>query len=191
MRTVLVGVFAALALTAAAAASHPELDRMDRVRYLAHEIEQAARHVHKQAERDAHHFTRAEDRALASLHHLDKKARHFHREVERHHRDPYHTEADFRALVDAFSDARYQLSHLHAYRHVRQDFHRVEVLMGELVGYYGYGPGHGYGERRYGPYPYDPGHQYGDGERWWGPYPYEGHPPRRPGRWGIGLWLRW
>lgn len=171
----------ALLATTAAWASHPTPSQMERVQILAHELEDAARHVHRDAERSAHHYTRAENHALRKLHKLEARARHFHREVERYYQDPYHTERDFERLLDAFHEARYAMHHLHAFRHTRRDFHRVERLMHRLTDYYGgYDSGHRYDRHRYDGHRYDrhrydrrdtyPGahgrHDYDRGVRW-------------------------
>ncbi len=139
----------------AAWAEHPRYDQMARVKSLAHQLEEAAHHVHKSAERSAHHGTRSERAALRSLHRLAERTRHFHRQVERYYQKPYHTEADFRRLVGTFNPARSEIRYLHAFDHVRKDFHRVEDSMDWLVDYYG-----GYGSSHHGGY--DDHHQRDD-----------------------------
>ncbi len=136
-------------LTPAMAAwgEHPRYDQMAHVKNLAHQLEEATHHVHKTAERSAHHRGRSERAALRSLHRFAQRARHFHRQAERYTRNPYHTEADFRRLVDAFYQARSGIRYLHTFDHVREDFHRAEDSMDELVDYYG-----GYGSYRHGGY---------------------------------------
>lgn len=171
-----IALLGALVATTAAWASHPSPGQMARVRALAHELEDAAHHVHAAAERSAHHYSRAESDALKKLHRLDDRARHFHREVERYYRDPYHTERDFERLIDAFYEARYAMHYLHAFDHVREDFYQVERLVNRLADYYGgyaYWRGHG-GHHRY---PGAHGGYYYDRDDRWGTRP--GY--RRPG----------
>lgn len=136
-----------LLLPAVAGASHPESREMARVQVLAHELERAARHVHRAAERGAHHGDYMEERGLRRLHELEDRARHFHRQVERYVQNPYHTEADFRALVRAYYRAQEGIGWLHAYRHILRDFRRVDSLMEELLFYYDYDE-HAYDRRR-------------------------------------------
>lgn len=151
----LILAFAVALLAAPAAwASHPRADQMETVKLLAHRVEDAARHVHREAEERAHHGDREEEEALKALHRLENRARHFHREVERYYGDPGHTEHDFYRLLDAYEDALYAFPHLHGERHVRRDFDRLRRAMDELVRFYGVRgyDGHGYGRRGYGDY---------------------------------------
>ena len=134
MKTTILIAAAFLGLAATAQARHPDLGQSDRMKELAHELEEAAHHVHETAEEYAHHY--GESRALKALHRLDRQARHFHREVERYYQNPHHTEKDYRKLVRAFHKARRAMRHLHTYEHVYDDFYRVEVLLGDLAYYY-------------------------------------------------------
>lgn len=136
----IVGALVLLA-TSAAFAEHKDRrhrgDRWDgRIRAVAHDLEEAARHVHRAAERSRHHFDGAEEAALRDLHYLDDRARHFHRQVERYYRDPYHTERDFLALREAYFRAAESLHYLHAVRHVERDFFHVTRLMRDLDYFY-------------------------------------------------------
>lgn len=151
-----IALLGALMATPAVWANHPTTREMERVKVLAHELEDAAHHVHVAAERSAHHSSRAESYALGRLHTLDLRARQFHREVERRYRAPYHTEAEFVRLFQAFNDARYALRYLHAVHHVRGDFERVERLVYGLTDYY---DGDGFW-RRYGGHQRYPGSRY-------------------------------
>lgn len=139
---VLIGV---LALPAAAAAYHPDRSQMAEVQAVAHELEDAARRVHRLAERSEHHYDRGERRALSALHELEESADHFHRQVERHRQNPFHTEADYRRLERAYWEAYRSFHGLHGYRHVEQSFHRVQSLMDDLNYFYTAPRGHGRG----------------------------------------------
>lgn len=108
----------------------------ERVKQIAHEVEEAARHVHREAERQAHHGDSNERRALADLHGLEQAADHFHSQVERYRQDPYHTEQDYYRLNSAYDQARATIHYAHAYEHVLQDFRRVGNLIQELRRYY-------------------------------------------------------
>lgn len=137
----------ALLVPAAAGAAHPEPGQMERVAILAHQVEDAARHVHRAAERRSHHGDYWEERGLVRLHEFEDSARHFHRQVESYRADPYHTEADFRRLVRSYRRAQEGLHWIHPDRHVRRDFRRAEQAMEELMWVYGYDEG--YYDRRY------------------------------------------
>lgn len=152
---------------------HRYATRWQDVQEAAHRLEDAARHVHRQAERLAHHGNWREERALIAMHELEERADHFHRQVERYRQDPRHTAADFRALQDAYYRAEASLRGLHAYEHVYRDFGDVARLMDRLTALYtgwmapygGYRQGYGYG---HGGYYGAPGY----GARW-----------TRPGSW--------
>ncbi len=174
----------ALASTLVAAApvlaEHRYTARWQQVQETAHRLEDAARHVHREAERRAHHGSYAEQRSFVALHELADRADHFHRQVERYRQDPRHTNADFRALQDAYYRAESSLRGLHGEEHVYRDFGEVARLMDHLTALYtswmapygGYrGPGYGRG---------------GDGDGH-GSYGYGAY-----GQWyRPGLYLRW
>lgn len=113
----------------------------ERVKQIAHEVEEATRHVHREAERQAHHGDYDERRALADLHRLEEAAAHFHRQVESYRQDPSHTEQDYYKLNNAYEQARATIRYAHAYEHVLQDFRRVGNLIQELRRYYRGGHG--------------------------------------------------
>jgi hypothetical protein len=151
MRALLLTTTGALILTASTlSASHPERDQMERFRVAAHELEDAARHVHREAERRSHHYDRSEAYALARLHDLESSASHFHKQVERYRRDPYHTQDDFLALRAAYDRAVRSLGALHGDHHLQRDFEQVARWMRALDAYYG-GP-YGYGRYDRGGY---------------------------------------
>lgn len=106
--------------------------RWENVKPLAHEVDQAAEHVHREAERQAHHGDYWEQRALSDLHALAEAAEHFHTQVERYRQDPGHTRSDFYKLLSACRRAESSFDNAHAFHHVREDFHRVRRLIGEL-----------------------------------------------------------
>ncbi len=115
------------------------------VRALAHQVEEKARHVHREAESRAHHGDYRERRALADLHALEQKAAHFHRQVESYRRDPGHTRHDLQSLIRAFNAADNSLRWAHFNQHVRHDFETVRGSLQQLEWYYrrgGYQPPH-------------------------------------------------
>ncbi len=169
MKTTILIVAAFLGLAATAQARHPDLGQPDRMKDLAHELQEAVHHVHETAEEYAHHY--GESHALKALHRLDRQARHFHRRIERYYQDPHHTEKDYRKLVRDYHRARRAMRHLHTYEHVYDDFHRVEVLLGDLAYYYG-------GHDQYRENDYEHGY-------------YGRKHYRRPSRGRIGISFRW
>lgn len=124
-----------LTLAPAVFADH-RYDPWDEVQVTAHRLEEAARHVHRQAERLAHHGGYREERSLVALHRLEERADHFHRQVEARRSDPWHTEGDYRALRQAYADAAASLRYAHAFEHVDRDFAEVGRLMRRLAAAY-------------------------------------------------------
>lgn len=160
MKRILLLAVAIGALASTAWARHPELDQMKRVKLIAHDLETAARQVHRAAERDAHHLSWREEKALRALHDLEDRARHFHHEVKRYYRDPRHTEADYRALLFSYERAAEGMHYLHARRHVERGFYRVHELVTDLRYFYE-GPRRGHGRYR-GRYDRHHGHDRGE-----------------------------
>lgn len=126
----------ALLLAGAAYAEHKEPYRPPDVRVIAHELEDAARRLHRRAEKTAHHPSYREERALRRLHEFEARADRFHRQVERDFRRASYTYHDYLELRDAFARARWAMPALHATGKVRRDLEQVELLMSELRVYY-------------------------------------------------------
>jgi len=144
----------AAALALAPVASAGRNDRYDdddyrfapvpRVAALADELEEAARHAHRSAERRIPPHGYFERETLASLHRLEQRARHFHRTVEGRGHDFRHVERDFHKLLGSFDAAAYNVARIRS-PHVRQDFRRVERLVNRLVRNLDVAYGHGRG----------------------------------------------
>lgn len=127
-------------------------DDGSRVKRLAHQIENQARHVHQMAEQNAHHGDWWEERALRDLHVLENSATHFHAQVESWWSEPSHTRHDYERLVRDYRTARRSFRYLHAYRHIVGDFRELGYLIEELQSYY---------EGGHDPHdPHDPHHPY-------------------------------
>ena len=156
-------VIAGLSLPASAFGYHPETSQMRVVQTVAHDLEDAARRVHRLAERTEHHYDRREQRALRALHELEKAADDFHRQVERHRQNPYRTERAFETLNRSYFAAYRAFFGLHAFRRVETAFQRVDELMEDLRYYYTE-PRHGHNGGR------SDGHRYERGDRG-----YRGH----------------
>ena len=126
----------ALLLAGAAFAGHDERDRQPDIRAIAHELEDAAKDLHRRAERTAHHPSYRQERALRRLHELEERADHFHRQVEGHYQSASHTYHDYLELRESFDGARRAMPALHATGEVEREIYRVEVLMNDLEAYY-------------------------------------------------------
>jgi len=169
-------VAASLSLASAASAEHrtfafsittvPSRGAMWSVQSLAHELEAAAARVHRDAEAQAHHFTRPERVALIRLHRLEDAAASFHAQVETSYQTPGRTRGSLRDLVRTYNIAARSMEGLHAYGNVYGEFARVSDLMERLLDRYADTRPYRYGQADYrsnGAYD-----RYGDGrhERW-------------------------
>lgn len=173
MRTSIVSFIALLLGAGSVYAAHPEAYELERIQILAHELEDAARHVYYEAKSARHHYDREESYGLKRLRRLDSRARHFHRQVEKHRQNPYHTRDDYYALRESYYLAAEAIRPLHAVRHVRRDFERVGHLIHRLDGYFsrsfdgrrGYVPGH-HDHHRYPDHRRHPTYWFGGWWRW-------------------------
>lgn len=122
-----------LLLTGTAAwATHPQPSPAGRVQAVAHQLEEATRHVYYQADYARHGYGRTDKWALKRLRKLEDRAERFHRQVERYRRDPYEIRHDYFELREAYYRAAEAVHSLHGSRHIRRDFERVSYLMREL-----------------------------------------------------------
>jgi len=120
-----------------ALAGHPDLGDMARVKDLAHEVHQSARHVHRQAEAVADPHNGWHQTALTDLHDLEEAAKHFHHQVETYFQSPQHTESDFRNLERALRKSQNSFSAVgHHWHHLEHDFQQLSNTFGLLRAYY-------------------------------------------------------
>jgi len=96
-----------------AGADHPGPDQMERVKLIAHELQEATEEAHSIAFQYSGVGWR-EQYALEHLGHLEIAARHFHQQVESFFNDPEHTEHDYLNLERAYSAAESTLFDLRA-----------------------------------------------------------------------------
>jgi len=137
--------------------AYPNSGQMERVAALAHEIDDAATAIRRQAERNNRRPDRDEARMLSDLRELDGRASHFHRQVESYRQDPRHTADDFAALEDAFFRLGDTLRYVNRRPYVDRGLDRIYGLMNELSRYYGRSS---YDRRGYG---WEGRDRYGDG----------------------------
>jgi hypothetical protein len=137
---------------------YPGAGQMERATVLAHELENTAASINRQAERNNRRPDRAEARVLADLHTLEERAAHLHDQVESNRRNPRHTTNDFTALEDAFLETAESLRFIRPHGYIDRGMDRIYSLMNELGRYYGRGSGDSrrgyYGRDRYGQDPY-------------------------------------
>jgi hypothetical protein len=119
------------ALPAAAGSRHHEREN-GKVEKLAYRLESAAGELYRDAARKARHRSWREWRAMHALQRFDRRADRFLEQVVRH--GVYHprTASEFQKLESAFVKAQARRTDLRRARRLRDEFERVEQLMGKL-----------------------------------------------------------
>ena len=107
-----------------------------RVAALAHEIEQTAYSIRREAERNNRRPDRWESRMLASLRELNQEADQFHSQVERSRYDGRSGGA-FEDLVQAYRETGYIVSRNDPRPYIDRGLERIGHLLSEISGQYG------------------------------------------------------
>ncbi|MBW8878301.1 MAG: hypothetical protein JF614_25335 [Acidobacteria bacterium] len=136
---------------------YPDYGHMDRVSYLAHQLDETARNIYRQAARNNRRPDQYEAQMLDDLRQLAGNAAHFHDEVEGNRQNPRHTANDFARLEESFNQLGLTMQSVRPRPYVDRGMERIYNLMTELSRYYG---GNGYD--RWGRY----GHDRYDGDRY-------------------------
>jgi hypothetical protein len=117
---------------------------------LAHEIEQTAYSIRREAERNNRRPDRWEERMLSSLRELNQEADQFHSQVESRRYDD-RSGRGFEELVRAYRETANVLERNDPRPYIDRGMDRIGSLLSELSGYYG----------RRGDYRYDRNDRYG------------------------------
>lgn len=112
-------------------------DSTRRVAALAHEIEQTASSIHREAERNNRRPDRWEARMLSALHDLNEEAEDFHNRVESRHGASGGATRDFEELVRAYRETGRVLDRNDPRPYVDRGMERIGYLLSEISGYYG------------------------------------------------------
>jgi hypothetical protein len=139
--------------------SYPDLRRMDRVAYLAHQLDDTARGIYRQASRNNRRPDQYEAQMLNDLNQLYGQAAHFHDEVEGNRQNPRHTANDFARLEQSFNQLGVTMQSVRPRPYIDRGMERIYSLMTELSRYYG-----GRGYNRWGHYGHDRGDRYDNGD---------------------------
>lgn len=107
-----------------------------RVAALAHEIEQTAYSIRREAERNNRRPDRWESRMLASLRELNREADQFHAQVEGRRYDN-RSGRDFEDLVRAYRETGYIVSRNDPRPYIDRGMERIGYLLSEISGQYG------------------------------------------------------
>ncbi|MFY9821297.1 MAG: hypothetical protein WAM82_07940 [Thermoanaerobaculia bacterium] len=120
---------------------YPDYGHMDRVAYLAHQLDDTARSIYRQASRNNRRPDPSEGQMLQDLSNLYGNAAHFHDEVEGNRQNPRHTARDFARLEQSFNQLGVTMQSVRPRPYVERGMQQIYNLMTELSRYYG---GHGY-----------------------------------------------
>jgi hypothetical protein len=143
---------------------YPDYGHMDRVSYLAHQLDETARNIYRQAARNNRRPDQYEAQMLDDLRQLAGNAAHFHDEVEGNRQNPRHTANDFARLEESFNQLGTTMQSVRPRPYVDRGMERIYNLMTELSRYYGrngydrwgrYGHDDRYDRDRYDRNPYD------------------------------------
>jgi hypothetical protein len=104
---------------------------------LAHEVDQTATWIYRQASRNNRRPDRSEARALRALYQLDAAAAHFRDEVESYRQDPRHTANDFARLVTAYDNAVETLRWIEPRPYIDRGMDRIGDALVEMSPFYG------------------------------------------------------
>jgi hypothetical protein len=107
-----------------------------RVAALAHEIEQTAYSIRREAERNNRRPNRWEARMLSSLRELNQEASQFHAQVEGRRYDG-RSGRDFEDLVQAYRETGYIVSRNDPRPYLDRGLERIGYLLSEISGQYG------------------------------------------------------
>jgi hypothetical protein len=139
--------------------SFPDSRRMERVAYLAHQLDDTARGIYRQASRNNRRPDQYEAQMLNDLNQLYGQAAHFHDEVESNRQNPRHTANDFARLEQSFNQLGVTMQSVRPRPYIDRGMERIYNLMTELSRYYG-----GRGYSRWGHYGHDRGDRYDNGD---------------------------
>lgn len=133
-KTIVPIALAALVLGAlpAAAARRSHEGGEHKVKALAHDLQQATRHLYRDAAHRRHYKRWSHWRAMRAVRHLDAQACRFEEYVERYGAADRRSRHEFRQLERAFQVARSRAEELPHARSLRDDFRRVERIVGRL-----------------------------------------------------------
>lgn len=125
-------------------------DRYDsrRVAALAHEIEETAAGIYREAARNNRRPDRSEARMLSALRELSQEANEFQGQMSYRSQDSRRTSRNFDGLVDAYRDTGRALDRVAPRPYVDRGMQRIGHLLSELSGYYGRQGRYGYDRDR-------------------------------------------
>lgn len=114
-------------------------DRYDsrRVAALAHEMEETASGIYREAARNNRRPDRAEARMLSALRELSQEAHDFQRQVSYRSEGSRRTSREFDDLVDAYRETGRALDRVAPRPYVDRGMQRIGYLLSEVSGHYG------------------------------------------------------
>lgn len=101
----------------------------ERLRELAHVLDQRAQHAANEAIQSAHHGGRAEDRFLDDITHFARQAADFHRRMDRYRESPWDVPGEIDHLTDDARRVDRQVRRAHVFEHTWDDWRAaIDVL---------------------------------------------------------------
>jgi hypothetical protein len=104
---------------------------------VAHEIDETASQMRREAERNNRRPDRRETRMLRALQQLDRTASRYHHQLENNRRGPRNTQSNFVALVRAFDDASEALRWVEPRPYLDRGMERIADLLTDMSPGYG------------------------------------------------------
>jgi hypothetical protein len=104
----------------------------ERMRELAHVLDQRAQHAANQAIGSAHHGSRAERRLLADITHFARQAAAFHRRMDRYRDAPWDVPGELNHLTDDARQVDRRIRSAHVFEHTWDDWAAVVDALAQM-----------------------------------------------------------
>jgi hypothetical protein len=104
----------------------------ERMRELAHVLDERAQHAAHQAIGSAHHGGRAERRFLSDITHFSRQAADFHRRMDRYRESPWDVPGEINHLTDDARRVNRQIRSAHLFEHTWDDWAGVLDVLNRM-----------------------------------------------------------
>ena len=104
----------------------------ERMRQLAHVLDERAQHAARQAINGSHHGGRAEDRFLGDITHFARQAAAFHRRMDRYREAPWDVPVEIDHLTNDARQVNRRLRNAHVFEHTWDDWAAVIDVLAQM-----------------------------------------------------------
>lgn len=104
----------------------------DRVRQLAHQLDERAHHAADQAIDSAHHGDRREERFVDAVAHFAEQAADFHRRMDRYRESPWDVPNEVAHLIDDARRVNGRIHDAHVFEHTWDDWDAAVDVLNEM-----------------------------------------------------------